>query len=703
MESSETNCVKATKKNGSLETVGEVSAVKSEESVECVEKNSETSENSTKQQNEITLEVKKNGQVQEIKESVANSDFREENNNNQVQNSAKDVIINTQDRTAHEKLFSVGSEDVNRNLMNVSSYSLPDDPVPPVKMKRKKKDKMLKRSNTTLSDVHVGGKMFSWLSKAPEIRPETYDNVIDGLKTIYKNKMLPLEQHYLFNEFHSPSLNDADFDAKPMILLVGQYSTGKTTFIKYLLERDFPGMRIGPEPTTDRFIAVMYSDTEGVIPGNALVVDPKKQFRPLSCFGNAFLNRFQCSLVDSSVLKGMTIIDTPGILSGEKQRIDRGYDFTGVLEWFAERVDRIILLFDAHKLDISDEFRRSIEALRGHDDKIRIVLNKADMIDHQQLMRVYGALMWSLGKVLQTPEVVRVYIGSFWDEPLRYDGNRKLFEDETQDLFTDLQSLPKNSALRKLNDLIKRARLAKVHAYIISELKKEMPRFGKETKKRELIKNLSQIYEKIQKEHQISIGDFPEISKMQEQLTKQDFGKFHSLKPKLLDVVNDMLSINISHLMSRIPFDSSSTSQPEVTGGAFENVEDKVTPFGYKSGEGINAGFGEPEWIVNKERQSYDTIFEALGPVDGKLSGATVKEELVKSKLPNAILGKIWKLSDVDRDGYLDKDEFALAMHLINVKLNGNEIPFDLPDHLVPPRKKEYASKSTSHSHQSPP
>ena len=68
---------------------------------------------------------------------------------------------------------------------------------------------------------------------------------------------------------------------------------------------------------------------------------------------------------------GISIVDTPGILSGEKQRTDRGYDFIGVLEWFAERVDRILLLFDAHKLDISDEFKRSIEALRGHDDKIR--------------------------------------------------------------------------------------------------------------------------------------------------------------------------------------------------------------------------------------------------------------------------------------------------------------------------------------------
>lgn len=57
---------------------------------------------------------------------------------------------------------------------------------------------------------------------------------------------------YGFHDFHSPALDDPDFDAKPMVMLVGQYSTGKTTFIRYLLEQDFPGIRIGPEPTTDR-------------------------------------------------------------------------------------------------------------------------------------------------------------------------------------------------------------------------------------------------------------------------------------------------------------------------------------------------------------------------------------------------------------------------------------------------------------------
>jgi EH domain-containing protein 1 len=112
------------------------------------------------------------------------------------------------------------------------------------------------------------------------------------------------------------------------------------------------------------------------------------------------------------LLEHITFVDTPGVLSGEKQRTQRSYDFTGVTSWFAAKCDLILLLFDPHKLDISDEFKRVITSLRGHDDKIRVVLNKADQVDTQQLMRVYGALMWSLGKVMNTPEVMRVYIGS---------------------------------------------------------------------------------------------------------------------------------------------------------------------------------------------------------------------------------------------------------------------------------------------------
>ncbi|KAF7641894.1 hypothetical protein LDENG_00269030 [Lucifuga dentata] len=88
-------------------------------------------------------------------------------------------------------------------------------------------------------------------------------------------------------------------------------------------------MRIGPEPTTDGFIAVMYGDKEGVVPGNALVVDPNKPFRKLNAFGNSFLNRFICSQMPNQVLQSISIIDTPGILSGEKQRISRGTKVRG--------------------------------------------------------------------------------------------------------------------------------------------------------------------------------------------------------------------------------------------------------------------------------------------------------------------------------------------------------------------------------------
>jgi hypothetical protein len=127
-------------------------------------------------------------------------------------------------------------------------------------------------------------------------------------------------------------------------------------------------------------------------------VDANKPFHALNKFGTGFLSKFEAAECKAPILEKITFIDTPGVLSGEKQRIGRSYDYVSVCEWFAERADLILLLFDAHKLDISDEFKRVISTLRGHDDKIRVVLNKADAVSSQQLMRVYGALMWSLGK-----------------------------------------------------------------------------------------------------------------------------------------------------------------------------------------------------------------------------------------------------------------------------------------------------------------
>ena len=91
----------------------------------------------------------------------------------------------------------------------------------------------------------------------------------------------------------------------------------------------------------------------------------------------------------------------------------------------------------------------------------------------------------------------------------------------------------------------------------------------------------------------------------------------------------------------------------------------------------------------------YETKFNKLGPIDGKVSGTVAKSEMIKSKLPNTTLARVWKLADVDRDGALDKEEFGLAMHLIQVKLDGHEIPAELPMHLVPPTKRGYSGIPT--------
>ena len=47
------------------------------------------------------------------------------------------------------------------------------------------------------------------------------------------------------------------------------------------MESEYPGLRVGPEPTTDRFNVIVHSAKPGIVPGNALVVDSKFQFKPL--------------------------------------------------------------------------------------------------------------------------------------------------------------------------------------------------------------------------------------------------------------------------------------------------------------------------------------------------------------------------------------------------------------------------------------
>jgi len=408
----------------------------------------------------------------------------------------------------------------------------------------------------------------------------------------------------------------------------------------------------------------------------ALVVDADKPFRGLNIFGGGFLGKFQSSEVNAPILENITFIDTPGVLSGEKQRHGRAYDFPKVASWFAERSDMILLLFDSNKLDISDEMRDAIDALKGHEEKIHVILNKADTINSQQLMRVYGALMWSLGKVVHTPEVMRVYIGSFWDQPYQNQDFKNLFDAEQADLLADLAALPGNGTIRKVNELVKRSRLVKVHAYIISYLREEMPAiFGKTEKHDELIATLPDVFVKLQRKYHIPAGDFPDVKKYQETLKIFDFNKLPKLNERLIEGMDEVLSTDLTELLNRFPREKDLKL----------NVGPQMDHKGTASPQDTAIPPADPNlWVLNPRlRQKHEKIFKSAGPEDGKLRGEVVRNLLLESGLGKSVLKQVWALADVDQDGHLDLTEFLIAMHLVDVAQHGYALPEVLPPSML--------------------
>jgi GTPase SAR1 family protein len=500
---------------------------------------------------------------------------------------------------------------------------------------------------------------------------DNYNHNLKQLKELYNTKLLEIEKRYLFDRFHSDFLRASDFDAKPMVLLIGPYSVGKTSFIQYMLGRKFPGGRVGVEPTTDRFVAVMYDKEDKIIPGNALSVDRNHPFHSLNAFGNNFLTRFEGSFCNSDILDKITFIDTPGILSGEQQRIQRGYEFTSVSKWFCERSDMIILFFDAHKLDISDELSSVIESLKGHEDKVRVVLNKADSIGVQDLSRVYGSLMWSLGKVLKTPEVVKVFIGSFTNEPYQNEDFSKLFIAEQKALIDDILELPRNSAVRKINELVKRCRLVRTHMHLIAHLKQQMPLlFGKESRQKELIHGLSNEYVTVSRSKQIPLSDFPKVEDMQQKLSRfNDIATFPGESERLSHLMEKVITVDLPNLMTLI-------------GPPKSREEESTNPF------------DDIPWEITKEeKMTYDQIFEVLGPVNGKVKVSAIESTLIDTGMERPLLSKIWNLADIERKPKWDSDQFAVALYLTEQVKRGQTLPETLPYSLIPPSKRKLFKK----------
>merc|ERR1712227_1133703 len=93
-------------------------------------------------------------------------------------------------------------------------------------------------------------------------------------------------------------------------------------------------------------------------------------------------------------------------------------------------------------------------------------------------------------------------------------------------------------------------------------------------------------------------------------------------------------------------------------GGIFDKVK-------MPDGKGVDAGIGEKVWIVSRDKPRYDEIFSSLEQHNNKITGR------------------------VDKDGMLDNEGFALAMHLIKIKCDGHNLPDVLPAHLLPPGHRQ--------------
>lgn len=373
-------------------------------------------------------------------------------------------------------------------------------------------------------------KAYSYPNLLTETNLKSDHIVVKKLLELYKTKIKHLEEKYLFSTFKHAPLLESEIAAKPNVFLIGQYSTGelifylflfshfllnlsfslgKTTFIRNLLQTDFLDMHIGPEPSTDKFMAIIYGEEKKVIQGNALTSIHSLPFSNVTQFGSNFLNKFSASVIKNDLLKFINIIDTPGILNGggdigcsDEVNNEKRNEKKKIYRYFAEKSNLILLFFDCSKLDINSEYKEIIQELLPYEDKIHCILNKSDQLNNENLIRVYGALLWSMGRIFKKMEVIKIFISSsycseenneentpgelsrdnitsFADDRAQQDPssvnskqlNNVLIRKDRELLLSTLMSLPSSCTLKKINEMIKRIHTLKIHIALLISIR----------------------------------------------------------------------------------------------------------------------------------------------------------------------------------------------------------------------------------------
>ena len=352
-------------------------------------------------------------------------------------------------------------------------------------------------------------------------------------------------------------LENGFFTSPPSVLLAGPYSTGKTTFLKHILQFDYPGSRIGTEPTSEKFSIINTSSDKNANPkllsGNIMVLNNIQPWKDLDKFGDKFLGYVDYISHPSENYADITFIDTPGILSEPAESV-RGYNYSEVITWFAAKVDLVFLFFDANKLDLPQQVCDLVKSLSGYANKLCIILNKADIVSCDQLLRVYGALMWNLSRVIMTPELPRLYIGSFTDEPYFPHSLTYVFENDALALYKLLLEMPYISAKNKINLIYQRTKNLYAYCLLVDKIYKNKPFLRKKSYISRVKKNLSSVIDSIVLTHDVNKMDFPDAEAFTSIINSLFTSKFDlNIKKITKSIVT--FQANISEIVDTLPAD----------------------------------------------------------------------------------------------------------------------------------------------------
>ena len=235
---------------------------------------------------------------------------------------------------------------------------------------------------------------------------ENYINSLRNelLKMVSEN-LSPAALHYGYSDVPL----ETNIKWRPLVLVIGNYSSGKSTLINEFLGADIQAT--GQAPTDDSFTVITKDDSVSTSTevhiveerdGKFLLNDPEYPFETMRKHGQRFAAHFRLKRVNAPFLETLAVIDTPGMLDSITER-DRGYDYQEVIGDLAQIADLVLVVFDPHKAGTVREAYISIrETLptRTFEDRLVFVLNRIDeCASFADLLQVYGTLCWNLSQI----------------------------------------------------------------------------------------------------------------------------------------------------------------------------------------------------------------------------------------------------------------------------------------------------------------